>query len=103
MKLNLTYPNTTYCDNKYFQAAAPLRAAETQPPLLLLRPNSARTTYYTHRLHLLTNLNKIPIEDIEKIFNMECKTEKIGLTFNTNNLWVRVSPYHFVRLLASFC
>ena len=57
-------------NNKVFQGVAPLRAAETQPPLLLLRPNSARATYYTHRLHSLMNLDEIPIEYIEKTFSI---------------------------------
>ena len=57
-------------NNKCFEAIAPLRAAETQPPLLLLRPNSARATDYTRRLHSLMNLHEIPNGDIEKTFSI---------------------------------
>ena len=57
-------------NNKCFEAVAPLRAAETQPPLLLLRPNSAHATDYTRRLHSLMNLNEIPDGDIEKTFSI---------------------------------
>ena len=57
-------------NNKVFQAVAPHRFAETQPPLLLLRPNSAQATYYTHRLHSLMNLHEIPDGDIEKTFSL---------------------------------
>ena len=57
-------------DNKCFQAVAPLRAAETQPPLLLLGPNSAQATNYTRRLDSLMNLHEIPDEDIERLFSL---------------------------------
>ena len=57
-------------NNKCFEAVAPLRAAETQPPLLLLRPNSAHATDYTRRLHSLMNLNEIPDGEIQKTFSI---------------------------------
>ena len=57
-------------NNKYFEVDNPIRASRIQPPLLLLGPNIARSTFYTHRLHSFTRLNEIPIEDIELTFSI---------------------------------
>ena len=57
-------------NNKYFEVDNPIRHSRIQPPLLLLGPNIARSTFYTLRLHSFTRLNEIPIEDIEQTFSI---------------------------------
>ena len=57
-------------NSKYFEVENPMRYSKIQPALLLLRPELAQTTPYTHRLHSLMNLNEIPDGEIEKTFSI---------------------------------
>ena len=57
-------------NGKYFEVENPMLYSKIQPPLLLLRPELAQTTPYTHQLHSLMNLNEIPDGDIEKTFSI---------------------------------
>ena len=57
-------------NNKCFEVENPMLYSKIQPPLLLLRPELAQTTPYTHRLHSLMNLDEIPIENVEKTFSI---------------------------------
>ena len=56
-------------NGKYFEVENPMLYSKIQPPLLLLRPELAQSTPYTHQLHSLMNLNEIPIEEIVKTFS----------------------------------
>ena len=57
-------------NSKYFEVDNPRRYSAIQPPLLLLRPELAQTTPYTHQLHSLMNLHEIPDGDIEQTFSI---------------------------------
>lgn len=57
-------------NSKCFEVDNPRRYSGIQPPLLLVRPELAHTTPYTHQLHSLMNLHEIPDGDIEKTFSI---------------------------------
>ena len=57
-------------NSKYFEVDNPRLYSGIQPPLLLLRPELAHATDYTHRLHSLMNLHEIPPKDIEEVFSI---------------------------------
>ena len=62
-------------DDHYMQPVAMFRDEETNEPLLQ-SPSAVWIPSYTHQLHSLTNLDEIPIEDIEKTFSLWNVREK---------------------------